>query len=252
MGRQFESRTEIPVDATPEQVWQAIATGPGIDSWFMGRTEVEPGGGGAVRTVFGDYTPASAVTAWDPPGRLAYGGDPAPDGRFLAYEFLVEGRAGGSTVLRAVTSGFLPGDDWAAEYDAMTKGFSLFFGTLAEYLGHFAGRTATPITAFGPPVPDWARAWSALGGALGLAGAPAAGDRVRLTPAGRAPADGVVYFVNPDAVGVRTGDAMYRFIKGFQGGMVAGHHLFSTGVDERQAEQAWQHWLVQLLDPAAS
>ena len=37
------------VHATPEEVWQAIATGPGIDSWFMGRNEVEPGEGGRPR-----------------------------------------------------------------------------------------------------------------------------------------------------------------------------------------------------------
>jgi uncharacterized protein YndB with AHSA1/START domain len=246
MGREFETSTDIPVDATPEQVWQAIATGPGIDSWFMGRNQVDPGAGGAVRTVFGGYAPESTVTAWHPLERIAYGSGPAEDGRFIAYEFLIEGRGGGSTVLRAVTSGFLPGDDWEAEYDAMTKGFALFFRTLAEYLTHFPGRVATPVTAFGPPVADWPGVWAALHGALGLAGPPAAGDRVRFDPAGLAPIDGTVYFVNADTVGVRTNDAMYRFLKGFQGGMVAGHHLFSAGVDQQQAEQVWQSWLTRL------
>jgi uncharacterized protein YndB with AHSA1/START domain len=247
MGREFETSTEIPVDATPEQVWEAIATGPGIDSWFMGRNKVEPGEGGTVWTVFGGYAPAATVTGWDPQRRLAYGTAPTEDGRFVAYEFLIEGRAGGSTVLRAVTSGFLPGDDWEAEYDAMTKGFGLFFGTLREYLTHFAGRAATPVTVFGPPVADWDRAWAALAGALGLTGRPRVGDPARCTPEGLAPIDGVVYFVNPDAVGVRTGDALYRFIKGFGGAMVAGHHLFADDVDQEQNEQAWQSWLTQLL-----
>jgi hypothetical protein len=32
-------------------VWEAIATGPGLDSWFMGRNEVEPREGGTVRIV---------------------------------------------------------------------------------------------------------------------------------------------------------------------------------------------------------
>jgi uncharacterized protein YndB with AHSA1/START domain len=43
MGRKFENHQEVELDASPEQVWEAIATGPGIDSWFMGRNEVEQG-----------------------------------------------------------------------------------------------------------------------------------------------------------------------------------------------------------------
>ncbi len=41
MGREFDSVDSVEVAAMPEQVWQAIATGPGIDSWFMGRNEVD-------------------------------------------------------------------------------------------------------------------------------------------------------------------------------------------------------------------
>ena len=37
MGHEFEADKRAELDATPEQVWEAIATGPGIDSWFMGR-----------------------------------------------------------------------------------------------------------------------------------------------------------------------------------------------------------------------
>ena len=55
MGREWEQHDDVEVDATPQQVWEAIATGPGYDSWYMGRTEVEPGEGGAVRTDLGGY-----------------------------------------------------------------------------------------------------------------------------------------------------------------------------------------------------
>lgn len=247
MGREFEGREEFELDATPEQVWDAIATGPGVDSWFMGRNEVEPGEGGTVRTAFGAFTPESRVTAWDPPERFAYHSGEAEDGRFIAYEFLIEGRGGGSTVLRTVVSGFLPGDDWEAEYDAMTKGGALFLRTLVEYLGYFPGRTATPVTAFGPPVTDWEHAWAVLNGELGLAGSVTKGDRVRFTPDGLAPIEGVVYFVNPHTLGVRTDDALYRFIRGLHGPMVAAHHIFSDDVDQQQAERSWQSWLTRLF-----
>jgi uncharacterized protein YndB with AHSA1/START domain len=232
MSKRFEDVTELDVTTTPEQVWDAIATGPGIDSWFMGRSDVEPGQ--VVRTAFGSFTPEQPVTAWEPPNRLAYGSVAGPDGRFVAYEFLVEGRAGGSTVIRAVTSGFLPGDDWEAEYDAMTKGMAMFYRTLAEYLNHFAGRTARPITVFGPPVRDWAAAWTSLFAALSMQG-----DGVRVPVPGQPPAYGVVYFRNPHTVGIRTDTALYRFLRGFGGQLIASHHIF----DGTDTEAAWQRWL---------
>jgi uncharacterized protein YndB with AHSA1/START domain len=221
-------------------VWEAIATGPGIDSWFMGRNEVEGGTGGVVRGAFGGYRPEYRIHEWDPLEKLVYGSETAPDGRRIAYEFLVEGRDAGSTVIRCVTSGFLPGDDWEDEFEAMTTGGELFFRTLVEYITHFAGRTAVPVTVFGPAVGDWAEAWARLGTELGLSARPAEGDRVRVEPVGR---EGVVYAVNDQTVGVRTADAMFRFVRGFQGAMVACHHLFTPGTDADVEEKTWGDWL---------
>ncbi len=243
MGYEFSRAEEADIDATVDEVWDAIATGPGIDSWFMGSTEVS---GGVVRTVFGRYTPESPVTASEPGHRFAYGTQPAPDGRFIAFDFLIEGREGGSTSLRLVTSGFLPGDDWADEFDAMTKGGALYFATLVEYLNHFARRHATPITATGPAVEDWDAAWAALGRTLGLAKRPEVGDAVRVTVDGST-SNGTVYFTNGHNVGIRTPDALYRFVKGFRPGgcgpMLAMHNLLAPGTDARRAEQDWTAWL---------
>jgi uncharacterized protein YndB with AHSA1/START domain len=232
MGREFEGVEELRVDATPEQVWDAIATGSGIDSWFMGRNEVDPGA--VVRTAFGGYTPEYTISAWEPGKRLAYGSQ-GEDGRSIGYEFLIEGRDQDSTVLRVATAGFLPGDDWADEYDAMLKGNALFFHTLATYLDHFAGRVATPVTAFGPMITDWPRTRAKLMTAIGRHG-----DEVRFTPAGLPAVDGTVYFENDDTIGIRTENAIYRFLRGFRGPVMACHHLFDTTDD---TEQAWVAWL---------
>src|SRR5919197_6306817 len=97
MAHKFEVREELTIDATPEQVWDAIATGPGIDAWFMGHSEIEPGVGGRTRMSMPGWTAESTVTAWEPGRRFAYQGDEAPDGTFMAFEYLIEGRAGGST-----------------------------------------------------------------------------------------------------------------------------------------------------------
>ena len=243
MGHQFAQHHEAEVPAGPDEVWAAIATGPGIDSWFMGRNEVTAG---AVRTVFGEYAPELEITESEPVHRFAYRSGQAPDGRFIAYEFLIEGRAGGSTVLRTVTSGFLPGEDWADEFEAMTLGGELYFRTLVEYLTYFAGRFATPVTAFGPSGPSWSRDRSLLCRELGLAEAPQPGDPVRLTGE-IGPADGVVYFANAHAIGVRTSDALYRFMRGFGKPVIAAHHLFAADAEPAQARQAWEAWLSRTL-----
>ncbi|SER24270.1 hypothetical protein SAMN05216188_109114 [Lentzea xinjiangensis] len=219
MGHAFESTDEFEVPASAEEVWEAIATGPGIDSWFMGRNEVA---NGQVKLAFGGYEPTSGITAWDPPHHFAHDSGKAPDGRFIAYEFLVEGREHGSTVLRMVTSGFLPGDDWTDEFEAMQLGGALFRRTLAEYLRHFTGRTARPLTVFGPVVSDWDTAWRQLDAAL----------------ADRLPG-AVEYHRNSHTLGLRTERGMYRFLRGFAGPMIAAHHVFEGA----ESEQDWQAFL---------
>lgn len=242
MAREFETRNEIEVDATPDQVWDAIATGPGIDSWFMGRTEVEPHEGGTVRTTIGDDVALeSSVTAWDPPHRLAYRTPEGEDGTFHAFEILVEGRARGSTVVRVVHNCAL-GDDWEAEYDALKKGDRMYVRTLGAYLTHFAPRIAT-ASIFVVQPHDHAEPMAALRAGLRLAGAPADGDRVQLSPAGPQPIDGVVDYATPDILGLRTADSLYRFIQGHAGTVVVEQHAFFPDFDPKRAEAAWQCWL---------
>jgi uncharacterized protein YndB with AHSA1/START domain len=220
MSKEFESRHEAVVAATPEQVWAAIATGPGLTSWFVGRTRVEDG---TVATEFGDgWIPAGRVSVSEAPHRFAFGSEPAADGRFVATEFLIEGREGSATVLRAVHSGFLPGDDWAAEYEAMQQGNAMFFATLVEYLRWFPGRTGTPVTVFGPPVTDWPAAWAGLSARLGLGPRPRVGDSA---------GGSEVFFVNADTLGVRGEHGLYRWLRGFHGAMVVSHVLFGTAAE---------------------
>ena len=241
MAHPFEVRKEIEVDATPEEVWEAIATGPGLDAWFMGTNQVEPGEGGAVRMTLPGWSEESTVTVWDPPNRLVTETARGEDGRFMAFEYLIEGRGGGSTVVRLVHSGFLAGDDWEAEYEALKSGDPMYIDKLAEYLTHFRGRTAIPVSAFGPEV-DREHMWAVLRETLGLSGAVAEGDQVRFTPEGLAPVEGVVDHVSAETLGVRTSDGMYRFIHGLGGTVVLGHHIYADA-DQQATERAWQSWL---------
>ena len=54
MAHPFKVTDEFEVTATPEEVWDAIATGAGVDAWFMGVNEIEPREGGATRMQFRD------------------------------------------------------------------------------------------------------------------------------------------------------------------------------------------------------
>jgi uncharacterized protein YndB with AHSA1/START domain len=249
MSHQFEIRDEITVDATPEQVWDAIATGPGIDAWFMGRNQVEPRVGGRTRMQTPSWSAESTITAWEPDRHFAYKGDENPDGTFMAFEYLLEGRSGGSTVVRFVHSGFLGDDDWEAEYDALTNGDRMYLEKLGLYVAHFGGRTATySLFALGQPGTDAERLWSTYRAAFGLGETVVPGDKARVAVDGLEPLDGVVEFARlPHWVGVRTEDGFYSLMRGPDNVPVVEYSAFNAGVDGSRVERAWQSWLATEL-----
>jgi uncharacterized protein YndB with AHSA1/START domain len=249
MAHKFEIAKDMVVDASREQVWEAIATGPGMDAWYMGRNEVEPREGGAVRRGIGASPDGSTVTVWEPPSRFAHTGTEAPDGSIHRFEFEISEDGDGSAI-RYVHSGML-GGDLGAEYDAMSEGDPMYLDKLVQYLTYFDGRFATPIDVRGPIVADREHALTQFRRALGLDDEINKGDPVRLDPKGLQPIDGVVDYTSPSFIGVRTSDALYRFIYGFDQTVMVGHHLFSDGVDQQQAERGWQSWLSDLFEPSA-
>jgi uncharacterized protein YndB with AHSA1/START domain len=245
MAQPFEIDEQIEVPASPQQAWEAITTGPGMDGWFMGTSEIEPGVGGKVRTVHPGFTSESTITTWDPPNRFKYESPVGEDGTHHAFEYLVDRREKGSAI-RWLHTGFL-GGDWEAEYEALKKGDPAYVHKLQQYLTYFIGRKATPVDAFGPEVEDSERAWKLIRGGLGLPDPVEVGKPVRLTPEGLGPIEGEVDWVSEDFLGVRTDDALYRFIHAFYGPLMVGHHLFSEGVDRKKAEEAWTSWLNGLV-----
>jgi uncharacterized protein YndB with AHSA1/START domain len=116
----------VEVTGTPEQVWEAIATGPGISAWLQ-PTEVEEREGGRFAFDMGaGVNDSGTVTAWDPPRRFATGGvrwqpEGAPAAS-LATEWRVEAASGGTCVVRMVMSGFGDGAAWDREIQGLTEG----------------------------------------------------------------------------------------------------------------------------------
>jgi uncharacterized protein YndB with AHSA1/START domain len=168
---------EIEVPGTPEQVWEAIATGPGVTAWFS-PTEIEEREGGAVSFDMGSgMEPSGVITTWDPPRRYVYeeawkAGDEGKEVP-LATEWLVEARSGGTCVVRVVSSAFASGGDWDRELESMHEGWTVYLENLRLYLTHFPGQHASTIMVSGSTQGSAEEAWTALSGALGLPAAPA-------------------------------------------------------------------------------
>ena len=130
---------EVEVPGTPEQVWEAIATGPGVTAWLQ-HTEIDGREGGRYAFDMGSGPNDSGmVSGWDPPHRFATAGvqwEPVEDGPAarLATEWTVEARSGDTCVVRMVLSGFGTGAGWDNEIDGMTAGMRAALESLRSHL----------------------------------------------------------------------------------------------------------------------
>ncbi|MGH4019849.1 MAG: SRPBCC family protein [Pseudonocardiaceae bacterium] len=201
---------EVEVPGTPEQVWEAIATGPGISAWFVPSQVDEREGGDVIFHLGPDMDAAGTVTGWRPPERFAYEEEWAAaadtGSTTLATEFLVEARSGGTCIVRLVSTFSAEGFD--DDLDGMSSGWTAFLDNLRLYLTHFRGRPSVAVSLAGASPDAKAVAWTAMLDALGLT-APVVGGRVATDEASGAPAlRGVVERAGDEELLIRTPDAL--------------------------------------------
>jgi uncharacterized protein YndB with AHSA1/START domain len=216
-------QVEVEVPGTPEEVWQAIATGPGISSWFVpAEFEMRDGKPVAAKLNFGPgMESTSAVTAWEPPKKWASQAEGwMPGMPPIANEWSVEARAGGVCVVRVVNSLFASTDDWDNQLEGTEHGWPGFFRTLRIYLTHFRGQRSAILQRMAPFAGTEAEAWEALTTAVGVKGL-SVGEHLK-APAGVPALSGVVEYVtqNPN-------DALLRVDKPGPGVVALG--TFSMG-----------------------
>src|SRR5690349_18741741 len=166
-------QVEVEVPGTPEEVWQAIATGPGISAWFVPAAfEERDGKPVAVKLNLGPGMESRAVvTAWDPPRMFAREADGwVPGSPPIATAFTVEARSGGVCVVRVVQSLFASTDDWDDQLLGAESGWPGGFRILRIYLTHFRGLRSESMRVMAPVAGTEAEAWATLTAALGLNG----------------------------------------------------------------------------------
>lgn len=252
-GRRSVS-VEVEVPGTPEEVWQAIATGPGVSSWFVQTVfEEQDGKPVAVRMNFGPGIESRAVvTVWDPPRTFAAESPGwTPEMPSLGTEWSVEARAGGVCLVRVVNSLFATTDDWDNQLEGTESGWPGFFRTLRLYLTHFRSQRSALMQKMVPAAGTEAEAWETLTAALGLNGVNV-GQRWT-APEGVPPLGGVVEYVNQNPY-----DALVRLdqpgpgVAAFGavdcgGAIMVAVNLYLYGDRAAEAvaleEPAWQRWL---------
>ena len=244
------------VHGTPEEVWQAIATGPGISSWFVpAEFEEREGKTVALKIKFGPgIEPTASITEWDPPRRYVgqnegWNGSPA-----IATEWNVEALNGGLCRIRVVHSLFASTDAWDDQLEGASGGWSGFLAILRVYLQHFRGMQAAIMQVSTQVACTETEAWESMTTGLGLKGL-GLGQRWS-TPANVPALGGVVEYltVNPNDALLRLdtpgpgiaalGTATYP-----DGRTMAAMNIYHYGEAAAEAvareTPAWQAWLQQ-------
>jgi uncharacterized protein YndB with AHSA1/START domain len=140
----------IDIDATLEEVWQALTTGEGIARWFAPHAAVTPGDGGSVSVGWNPQemwdTP---ITVWEPLRRMQTASEmPTKDGGVirLAVDYYLEAH-GGRVRVRLVHSGFDDSGSWDDYIDGLDAGWTYFLFNLKHALERHRGVDRQQLSA---------------------------------------------------------------------------------------------------------
>lgn len=247
----------VVVQGSADEVWRAVATGPGISSWYVPHT-VEERSGGAATASFGpepEMQIAGRVAEWEPPRRVLFDGGEGVEG--LTFEWTVEPHGDGACTVRLLNAGF--GDD-DPQYDAMVGGWKLFMLNLQLHLEHFAPQTATsalPMVML-PVTPD--EGWEMLVGGLNIGEAPRPGDRLDVAADGTARIAGTVVDTGPRRIVLLVDEPApgTAFLTSEDGGgfTMVSVWLYLYGPDgeaaARRDDPLWRAWLDARAEASAS
>lgn len=173
-------QVDTVVKGTPEQVWDAIATGPGISAWFV-PTQMEGRVGGALSLDFGGGMVSSAkIVAWNPPRSFTAEDESwLPGGPKVATEWSVKPEGAGTCRVSVVHRMHASSDEWDAHLEGTETGWPGYFRVLGEYLEHYAGAASASFVLMAPSGDDGEALWTKFSGALGIP-SPRVGTKVQV------------------------------------------------------------------------
>lgn len=251
--RSVQSEAEIP--GTPEQVWEAIATGPGVSSWFV-PCQIDGRVGGEIVASFGPgMDSTSTITAWNPPQSFsAEGAEMSEGGPKMATEWTVEALEGGTCRVRVVHSWFAETDEWDGQFEGTETGWPAFFRDLTLYIKHFFGQPSKTFQLLAFSAESQEATWAKLTSALGLTG-KGVGDSAD-APAGAPTVSGEIKHLGSDEhpenliLLERPGPGVGHFLALSMGGMACisvRFFFFGSGAAETVAreEPVWTAWLAE-------
>lgn len=252
-------QVEVEVPGSPEEVWEKIATGPGVSSWFV-PTEIDGKVGGDIVTHFGpgnSMDSHATVTSWEPPHRMIAENSyqPGDEEGKMATEWTVEAKAGGTCTVRVVHRWFTETDSWDNQMEQAEHGWGGFFQTLKLGLTHFPGQPGATAQAMamvpGPVEEAWRTFRSKIGFGDLVVGQPFGSQSpaplLSGTVAQAGDAQGIPYLrgvLEQPAPGIAhifmtpMGDQVYLALQ---------LYFFGDGAARTAAEQeqAWTAWLSQ-------
>ena len=230
----FDCSREVILPAAPDTVWDAVSTNEGNAGWLF-PNDVDP----------------DAARAFEPPAHLHIRQEHGE--AFNDLNFVLKDRGDGTTALCYAHTGTFPPENFEAQNDQIQQHTDFYLHTLGEYVAHFSGRPVVYIGEVpggiqgpaGSVTPD---GFARLRAALGLADDVRQGAEVSLHPEGTEEIDGVVDYLQPNFMGIRTADALYCFFgrNAFGQPVAMTIHAFD-GRDPDQAEQTWQRFLAAAL-----
>ncbi|MFM8331280.1 MAG: SRPBCC domain-containing protein [Candidatus Methylumidiphilus sp.] len=238
MTQSFDIHRQIPLPATPAEVWEAVATGAGNLGWLF-PMEIEPWVGGLVSRGPGK------VAVWNPPH--AFSSRHESDAVTASLSYRIEAAENGSVLYPHVHRTYnQPIENFAGQQDAAEAYSDFYYHTLGEYLGHFKGRPAICVQVYGGKDSRGPDAFTVLQRALGLTDGVKVGDALRIAPAGLPPVDVVVDYLDERFLGLRGAEGLYRFFAGNHWGASVwlSLHLFAENLEADAISAAWQDWIL--------
>jgi len=262
----YLARVAAEVDGSPEEVWRAVATGPGTEAWFV-PARIEERTGGTITTHHGEHGDSTGqVTVWDPPRRFEYverdwlGKDESvPDWlTVITVEPVAGEAAAGDAAGRCrvtLASGFREGGTaHDADVDGTLAAWQQMFFNLRFYLANYRGQAAATVLASRQTAgaEEEQAVWQRLKASLELDGGT---EGTRVTAPAEAPEfAGTVLQTGPTMIAVHLSDPVPGVLQlsansyGDETWVSAHAYLYGPDAEAtaRTEQPKWEEWLRRL------